>query len=79
VHAVNHGETTWHGFAQQIALELGAEAEIVPVTSREYPRAAERPHYSVLDTTRLQAVLGQPLPSWQDALKRYLEGSPCVR
>ncbi len=79
VHAVNHGETTWHGFAQQIAVELGVQAEIVPVTSAEYPRAAVRPHYSVLDTSRMQAVLGDPLPTWQDALNRYLEGSSCVR
>lgn len=73
VHVVNHGATTWHGFAVEIARRLGSDAEIVPVTTAEFQRPAPRPAYSVLDTTRLEALTGQPTPTWQDALARYLE------
>jgi len=57
--------------------QLGAEVEVVPVPTAEFPRPAPRPAYSVLDTGRLQAVLGRPLPDWRDGLARYL-GGPCA-
>jgi dTDP-4-dehydrorhamnose reductase len=75
VHAVNSGETTWHGFAVAIASLLGAEIEVLRVTSDEVQRPAPRPAYSVLDTTRLSGILGSRMPAWEDALARYLEAS----
>ena len=75
VHAVNSGITTWHGFAEEIARLLNANVTIIPVTTAEFPRPASRPAFSALDTTRLEGLLGQTMPSWQDALKRYLEAS----
>jgi dTDP-4-dehydrorhamnose reductase len=75
VHAVNSGVTSWHGFAVEIAHLLGADVEVLPVTTDEFPRPAPRPAYSVLDTARLAALLGRPMPSWQDALARYLEAA----
>jgi dTDP-4-dehydrorhamnose reductase len=76
VHAVNSGTTTWHGFACEIARQLGAEVAIEPVTTAEFPRPAPRPRFSVLDTSRLEDLIGRKLPPWQDALARYLE-APC--
>ena len=73
VHAVNSGTTTWHGFAEEIVRQLGATTSVRAVTTAEFPRPAPRPAYSVLDTSRLTALLGQPLPPWQDGLRRYLE------
>ena len=75
VHAVNAGETTWHGFAVAIARLLGSDVEIAKVTTDEYPRPARRPAYSVLDTVLLRALIGRPMPTWEDALKRYVEAS----
>jgi len=75
VHAVNAGITTWHGFATEIARLLGADIEIAPVGTDEFPRPARRPAYSSLDTSRLEQLIGRRLPSWQDALKRYLEAT----
>lgn len=77
VHTVNTGDTTWHGFAMEIARRLGADVEITAVSSEEYRRPAPRPAYSILDTSRLVALLGRPMPPWQDALGRYL-GTPCA-
>jgi dTDP-4-dehydrorhamnose reductase len=72
VHAVNSGTTSWHGFASEIVRLLGAEVEVVPVTTEDFPRPAPRPAYSVLDTSLLASLLGRPMPPWQDALARYL-------
>lgn len=73
LHAVNAGSTTWHGFAVEIGRLLGSAVTVVPVATSEVPRPAPRPPYSVLDTTRLEAALGRPMPPWQDGLRRYLE------
>ena len=75
VHAVNAGHTTWHGFAVEIANCLGANVDIRPVTTAEFPRPAKRPAYSVLDISRLDGILGRSMPPWDDALARYL-GQP---
>lgn len=75
VHAVNTGVTSWHGFASEIVRQLGAEVEVVPVSTDEFPRPALRPAYSALDTTRLEQLIGRGMPSWQTALERYLEAS----
>lgn len=77
LHVVSSGATTWFGFAREIVRQLGAGVEVVPVSTAELPRPAPRPAYSVLDTGRLQTVLGRPLPDWRDGLTRYL-GGPCA-
>jgi dTDP-4-dehydrorhamnose reductase len=75
VHAANTGETTWHGFAVEIVRLLGKDLEVLPVTTAEFPCAAPRPASSVLDTSRLSTILGRTMPTWEDALARYLESS----
>lgn len=75
IHAVNTGETTWHGFAVAIAGLLGSHVKVLPVTTGEFPRPAARPAYSVLDTSRLSGALGRSMPPWEDALARYLEAA----
>lgn len=75
MHAVNAGETTWHGFAVAIASLLGKNVEVLPVGTGEFPRPAPRPAYSVLDISRLLGVLGHSMPPWEDALARYLEAT----
>jgi dTDP-4-dehydrorhamnose reductase len=77
VHATNSGETTWHGFAIEIASLLGEDVEVLGVNTEEFPRPAPRPAYSVLDTSRLSNALGRGMPPWEDALARYLE-APCA-
>ncbi len=75
VHAVNTGVTSWHGFATEIVHQLGAEVEVVPVSTEEFPRPAVRPAYSVLDTSRLERLIDRGMPGWQTALERYLEAA----
>jgi len=75
VHATNSGETSWHGFAVEIARLLGSDIPVEPVTTSEFPRPAARPAYSVLDGSRMKRLIGRALPPWQDALSRYLAAS----
>jgi len=72
VHATNSGDCTWFEFAQEIVRSAGFDTIVRPVSSQQMARPAPRPAYSVLSPTRLQA-LGIGMPSWQDALRRYLE------
>jgi len=75
VHVTNAGDCTWFEFAQQIVRSAGLATTVRPVSSQRMARPAPRPAYSVLSPTRLQA-LGIEMPSWRDALGRYLELRP---
>ena len=70
-HGVNSGQATWYEFASQIISRAGVDATVAPCTSDEFPTKALRPAYSVLDNSKLTSVMGT-IPTWQDALDRYL-------
>jgi dTDP-4-dehydrorhamnose reductase len=70
-HAVNSGDTTWHALAQEVARILGVGAELVPVRVAEVQLRAKRPQYCALSNEKL-ARAGFAMPTWQDALRRYL-------
>jgi len=71
-HTTNAGDCTWFEFAQQIVRSAGLTTTVRPVSSEQMARPAPRPAYSVLSPTRLRS-LGIEMPSWPDALHRYLE------
>jgi dTDP-4-dehydrorhamnose reductase len=75
VHVTNAGDCTWFEFAQDIISGAGLATVVRPVSSQQMARPAPRPSYSVLSATRLRA-LGIEMPSWRDALRRYLEERP---
>jgi dTDP-4-dehydrorhamnose reductase len=68
------GETTWCGFARAIMQRaataglLARAPEVAAISSAEFPTPAQRPAYSVLDTTRLRETFGIALPTWQHGL-----------
>lgn len=72
VHLTNAGDCTWFEFAQEIVRNAGLATTIRPVSSRQMARPAPRPAYSVLSPSR-QRSLGIEMPSWRDALRRYME------
>ncbi|MFZ0139420.1 MAG: dTDP-4-dehydrorhamnose reductase [Candidatus Sulfotelmatobacter sp.] len=72
VHATNAGDCTWFEFAQEIVKSSGLPTTVRPVSSRQMARPAPRPAFSVLSPAGLRA-LGIEMPSWRDALRRYLE------
>jgi dTDP-4-dehydrorhamnose reductase len=63
---------SWYEFAGEIVRLSGLSASIIPITTREFPRPAMRPRYSVLDASIFSLVTGDPLPEWRNALKDFL-------
>lgn len=72
VHVTNAGDCTWFEFAREIVRGAGLQTEVRPVSSAQMARPAPRPAYSVLAATSLHQY-GIEMPSWQEALERYLE------
>jgi dTDP-4-dehydrorhamnose reductase len=72
VHVTNSGDTTWHGFAVEIAHYLGSPLPVRETTSDRFKRPAPRPRNSVLSGERFRALTGESLPTWQDAVHDYL-------
>lgn len=74
-HASNEGGyISWYDFTCEIFRLAGYETKVIPVTSEEYGLSkAARPFNSRLDKSKLVDFGFAPLPSWQDALVRYLK------
>ena len=74
-HATNEGGyISWYDFAKEIFNQAGYKTEVIPVTTEEYGLSkAARPFNSRLDKSKLTENGFQPLPTWQDALNRYLK------
>ena len=74
-HATNEGGyISWYDFACEIFRQTGYDTKVNPVTTAEYGLSkATRPFNSRLDKQKLTAAGFEPLPSWQDALSRYLK------
>jgi len=70
-HCVNSGHCTWLEFAEELARQLAVPARFMPVRIADVKLAAERPQFCALSNDKLRAA-GLALPSWQDALRRYL-------
>ena len=74
-HATNEGGyVSWRDFCVEIYRQRGLTTEVVPVSTEEYDASlASRPKNSRLDKSKLVAAGFKPLPTWQDALGRYLK------
>jgi dTDP-4-dehydrorhamnose reductase len=72
VHVTNAGDCTWFDFATEIVKSAGLATTVRPVSSQQMARPAPRPAYSVLSPASLHR-LEIEMPSWRDALRRYLE------
>lgn len=73
-HATNSGDfISWYDFACEIFKQAELEVEVTPVDSNTFPAAAKRPNNSRMNQTELDKNGFDRLPSWQDALSRYLK------
>jgi dTDP-4-dehydrorhamnose reductase len=74
-HATNEGGyISWYDFTCEIYRQAGLSTKVVPVTTQEYGLSrAKRPFNSRLDKSKLIEKGFEPLPTWQDALSRYLK------
>ena len=72
-HCVNSGQGTWADVGRHIAGLLGADPALLVLTSvNDVKLKAKRPVYCALDNRKLTEAVGGPLPTWQDAVARYV-------
>ena len=71
-HYSNEGAISWYDFAKTICSLSGNECDIAPCHSDEFPSKVRRPHYSVLDKTRVKETFGVRVPYWLDSLKECM-------
>ncbi|MFQ6862717.1 MAG: dTDP-4-dehydrorhamnose reductase [Beduini sp.] len=72
-HATNEGLCSWYEFACEIFKQAGLDVEVTPVNSSAFPAKAKRPSNSRMSKAELDKNGFNRLPSWQDALQRYLK------
>ena len=72
-HASNEGYCSWFDFASEIFKQANIDIKINPIDSNAFPTKAKRPKNSRLSKEELDKNGFERLPSWQDALQRYLE------
>ncbi len=71
-HFSNEGVCSWYDFTCEIHRQAGISCNVQPILSSAYPSKTPRPHYSVLDKTKLKQTLGVTIPHWTEALSRCL-------
>lgn len=71
-HFSNEGAISWYDFAQAIIELSGSKCKVIACRSEELGLSAIRPHYSVLDKTKIKQTLGMSIPYWKDSLKECL-------
>lgn len=72
-HFSNEGVCSWYDFAREIALLSGNDCDILPCHSDEFPSKVERPHFSVLDKTKVKETFGVKVPYWKDSLRKCIK------
>ena len=73
-HFSNEGVISWYDFTKAIHRIAGIkDCKVRPLHTSEYPTAANRPAYSVLDKTKIKQTYGIEIPYWEDSLKDCIE------
>lgn len=68
-HFSNEGVCSWFDFAKTICQMSGNTCDILPCYSEEFPSPVSRPHFSVLDKTKIKTTFGLKVPYWTDSLR----------
>jgi dTDP-4-dehydrorhamnose reductase len=68
-HYSNEGVASWYDFALAIFELARINCKVLPVLSEEFPTAAKRPHYSVLNKSKIKATFNLEIPYWKESLK----------
>ncbi len=72
-HFSNEGAISWYDFTMAIHRIAGiTTCHVLPCITKDYPTAATRPHYSVLDKSKIKATLGIEIPYWEESLEQCI-------
>lgn len=72
-HFSNEGVASWYDFAVAIFEMAGVKCIVNPLTSEQFPTPTKRPHYSVLNKSKIRNTFGIKIPYWRDSLKVCLQ------
>lgn len=72
-HFSDEGVASWYDFAVAILEEAGLNPDVTPINTIDYPTAAERPAYAVMDKSKVKAVYGIRIPHWRQSLRCCLK------
>ena len=68
----NEGVLSWYDFAKEIMKMAKLDCTINPIETKEYPTPATRPHYSLLNKSKIKEHFDIAIPYWKDSLERCL-------
>lgn len=69
----NEGVCSWYDFALAIIEEAGLKCEVIPISTSEYPVAARRPAWSVMNKSKIKENYNLTIPHWRLSLKRCIK------
>jgi len=72
-HYSNEGVLSWYDFAKTIFELSSIECKVNPIETKDYPTAATRPHYSLLNKSKIKKTFSITIPYWKDSLVKCLE------
>lgn len=72
-HYSSEGVCSWYDFAKTIFELAKVSCDVMPIETIDYPTPAVRPHYSVLNKTKIKHKYGLDIPYWKDPLKKCIQ------
>lgn len=72
-HFTNEGVCSWYDFAKEIMEQSHLPCKVNPIESKDYPTPAHRPHYSVLNKTKIKQRFNIEIPHWKEGLIKCLK------
>ena len=71
-HYSNEGVCSWYDFAKAIFELSEVSCDVNPIVTQDYPTPASRPHYSLLNKSKIKLDTGLAVPYWRDSLQQCL-------
>ena len=71
-HISNSGAVSWYDYAKEILKLTKSQTKVVPISSKELDRPAQRPKVSVLDNSKFVKFTGHDMRNWQGAIREYV-------
>lgn len=72
-HYSNEGVLSWYDFAKEIMKMSKLTCKVLPIETKDYPTAAKRPHYSILNKSKIKSDFKIDIPYWKDSLNVCLQ------
>jgi dTDP-4-dehydrorhamnose reductase len=68
----NEGAISWYDFAVAIKELTGSACRVNPIPTSQYPTPAKRPHYSLLDKSKIKSTFRIQIPNWKESLQKCI-------